>query len=157
MNTTSDRVKTRKAVDRVPSGQPSAGLPGVRQGRREPRSRTSRTAGAGKSRFAEPKRHFRKPLEISPLVAIDRERCILCYRCVASREVAEDFALVFLDAAITAYVGTETAALCGPVLGQHHRALPGGGLDLHRLPLARGRGTSSRRDRCARCARASAT
>src|SRR4051812_50026375 len=46
--------------------------------------------GAGTSRFIEPKRHFRKPLELSPLIAIDRERCILCYRCVRfSQEVSE--------------------------------------------------------------------
>src|SRR5205085_1998685 len=38
--------------------------------------------GAGRSRYIEPKRHFKKPIELSPLVAIDRERCILCYRCV---------------------------------------------------------------------------
>ncbi len=38
--------------------------------------------GPGTSRFIEPKRHFKKPLELSPLIAIDRERCILCYRCV---------------------------------------------------------------------------
>ena len=36
--------------------------------------------GAGRSRFIEPKRHFVKPLALSPLIAIDRERCILCYR-----------------------------------------------------------------------------
>ena len=33
--------------------------------------------GPGRSRFIEPKRHFVKPLELSPLIAIDRERCIL--------------------------------------------------------------------------------
>src|SRR5689334_19814573 len=63
--------------------------------------------GAGRSRFIEPKRHFRKPLELSPLVAIDRERCILCYRCVRfSQEIAEDFQLVFLERADHTYVGT---------------------------------------------------
>src|ERR671935_48098 len=47
--------------------------------------------GAGRSRVIEPKRHFKKPLELSPLVAIDRERCILCYRCVRfSQEGADD-------------------------------------------------------------------
>ena len=47
---------------------------------------------SGRSRFIEPKRHFKKPLELSPLIAIDRERCILCYRCVRfSQEVAEDY------------------------------------------------------------------
>jgi NADH-quinone oxidoreductase subunit G len=54
--------------------------------------------GGGISRFVEPKRHFVKPLELSPLIAIDRERCILCYRCVRfSQEVAEDYQLVLLE------------------------------------------------------------
>jgi len=63
--------------------------------------------GAGRSRVIEPKRHFEKPLEISPLVAIDRERCILCYRCVRfSQEVAEDYQLVFLERGDHTFVGT---------------------------------------------------
>src|SRR4051812_34703681 len=63
--------------------------------------------GAGRSRVIEPKRHFKKPLELSPLVAIDRERCILCYRCVRfSQEVAEDHQLVFLERGDHTYVGT---------------------------------------------------
>src|SRR5947209_8255765 len=54
--------------------------------------------GAGRSRFIEPKRHFVKPLALSPLVAIDRERCILCYRCVRfSQEVAEDYQLIVAE------------------------------------------------------------
>jgi NADH-quinone oxidoreductase subunit G len=63
--------------------------------------------GPGRSRFIEPKRHFKKPLELSPLVAIDRERCILCYRCVRfSQEVAEDYQLVFLERGDHTFVGT---------------------------------------------------
>src|SRR6195256_3376783 len=63
--------------------------------------------GLGRSRFIEPKRHFQKPLNLSPLVAIDRERCILCYRCVRfSQEVAEDYQLVFLERADHTFVGT---------------------------------------------------
>jgi NADH-quinone oxidoreductase subunit G len=63
--------------------------------------------GAGTSRFIEPKRHFRKPLEISPLIAIDRERCILCYRCVRySQEIAEDYQLVLHDRGAHSFVGT---------------------------------------------------
>jgi NADH-quinone oxidoreductase subunit G len=63
--------------------------------------------GLGKSRMIEPKRHFKKPLEVSPLVAIDRERCILCYRCVRfSQEIAEDYQLVFLERGDHTYVGT---------------------------------------------------
>src|SRR5436189_1346713 len=37
--------------------------------------------GPGESRFVEEKRHFEKPIPISDLVLLDRERCILCARC----------------------------------------------------------------------------
>jgi NADH-quinone oxidoreductase subunit G len=63
--------------------------------------------GPGRSRYTEPKRHFRKPVALSPLVRIDRERCILCYRCVRfSQEVAEDEQLQLLDRGADSYVGT---------------------------------------------------
>src|SRR3954470_13764697 len=63
--------------------------------------------GGGRSRFIEPKRHFQKPLELSPLIAIDRERCILCYRCVRySQEVAEDYQLVLQERGAETYVAT---------------------------------------------------
>ena len=42
-----------------------------------------------------PKRTFEKPIPISPTIALDRERCILCYRCTRfSSDVAEDDQLV---------------------------------------------------------------
>jgi NADH-quinone oxidoreductase subunit G len=63
--------------------------------------------GPGTSRFVEPKRHFKKPLELSPLVAIDRERCILCYRCVRfSQEISEDYQLILLERGAHSFVGT---------------------------------------------------
>jgi NADH-quinone oxidoreductase subunit G len=63
--------------------------------------------GPGKSRFTDPKRHFQKPLPLSPLVAIDRERCILCYRCVRfSQEVSEDAQLQLLERGDRTFVGT---------------------------------------------------
>ena len=63
--------------------------------------------GLGRSRFIEPKRHFVKPLALSPLVAIDRERCILCYRCVRfSQEIAEDYQLVFAERGAHSFVST---------------------------------------------------
>ncbi len=37
--------------------------------------------GPGESRFREAKRVFEKPIPLSPLVNLDRERCILCARC----------------------------------------------------------------------------
>ena len=63
--------------------------------------------GKGISRVVEPKRHFVKPLALSPLVAIDRERCILCYRCVRfSQEIAEDWQLIFTERGAHTFVGT---------------------------------------------------
>jgi NADH-quinone oxidoreductase subunit G len=63
--------------------------------------------GGGLSRFIEPKRHFVKPLELSPTIAIDRERCILCYRCVRfSQEISEDHQLVLLERGTHSYVST---------------------------------------------------
>jgi NADH-quinone oxidoreductase subunit G len=37
--------------------------------------------GPGESRFTDAKRVFAKPVPLSPLVNLDRERCILCARC----------------------------------------------------------------------------
>ena len=39
------------------------------------------TFGPGESRYIEAKRTYPKPLALSPLVALDRERCVLCARC----------------------------------------------------------------------------
>jgi NADH-quinone oxidoreductase subunit G len=63
--------------------------------------------GPGKSRVIDEKRHFEKPIELSPLVAIDRERCILCYRCVRfSQEITEDDQLQLLERGDRTFVGT---------------------------------------------------
>ena len=125
------------------------------------RCRTSPSAGAAaSSRFIEPKRHFQKPLELSPLVAIDRERCILCYRCVRfTQEVSEDYQLVLLERGAHTYVGDlRRPPLRRALQRQHHRALPGGRADLAApTASARARGTSRARARSARCARRSAT
>ena len=51
--------------------------------------------GPGQTRMTFPKRTFDKPIPISPTIALDRERCILCYRCTRfSESVAEDGQLV---------------------------------------------------------------
>jgi NADH-quinone oxidoreductase subunit G len=63
--------------------------------------------GLGRSRFIDPKRHFEKPLALSPLIAIDRERCILCYRCVRfSQEISEDYQLIFAERGADTFVST---------------------------------------------------
>ena len=111
--------------------------------------------GPGRSRSVDPKRHFQKPLPLSPLVKIDRERCILCYRCVRfSQEVAEDEQLQLLERGDRTFVGTfddrpyvapfhgNIIELCpvGALTSQTYRfrARPvghrGRGLGLHPLP-----------------------
>ena len=47
--------------------------------------------GPGETRFVEEKRHWAKPIELSSLVLLDRERCIQCARCTRfADEVAGD-------------------------------------------------------------------
>jgi NADH-quinone oxidoreductase subunit G len=51
--------------------------------------------GPGNTRMTFDKRTFEKPIPISPLIALDRERCILCYRCTRfSEAVSEDGQLI---------------------------------------------------------------
>jgi len=50
--------------------------------------------GPGESRFIEEKRHWEKPIEISPLVYLDRERCIQCARCTRFAEEVAGEALI---------------------------------------------------------------
>ena len=108
VNTTSDRVKhAQNAVVEFLLVNHPLDCPVCDKGGECPLQDISYGWGAGRSRFIEPKRHFKKPLELSPLVAIDRERCILCYRCVRfSQEIAEDHQLVFLERGDHTFVGT---------------------------------------------------
>jgi len=53
--------------------------------------------GPGESRFLEEKRHWAKPIPISELVLLDRERCIQCGRCVRfAAEIAGEAQIDFL-------------------------------------------------------------
>jgi NADH-quinone oxidoreductase subunit G len=106
--TTSDRVKhAQNAVVEFLLINHPLDCPVCDKGGECPLQDISYGWGPGRSRYIEPKRHFKKPLELSPLVAIDRERCILCYRCVRfSQEVAEDHQLVFVERGDHTFVGT---------------------------------------------------
>jgi NADH-quinone oxidoreductase subunit G len=54
--------------------------------------------GPGESRFVEEKRHKEKPIPLSDLVLLDRERCILCDRCTRfASEVAGDPLIHFIN------------------------------------------------------------
>ncbi len=51
--------------------------------------------GPGNTRMTFPKITLEKPIPVSPVIALDRERCIFCYRCTRfSSDVAEDNQLV---------------------------------------------------------------
>jgi NADH-quinone oxidoreductase subunit G len=61
--------------------------------------------GPGETRFIEEKRHWDKPTPLSPLVLIDRERCIQCMRCTRfADEVAGDAGIDFASRSDTTEV-----------------------------------------------------
>jgi NADH dehydrogenase/NADH:ubiquinone oxidoreductase subunit G len=63
--------------------------------------------GPGNTRMTFPKRTFEKPIPISPTIALDRERCILCYRCTRFSEgVAEDGQLVAVERGAASMIAT---------------------------------------------------
>jgi NADH-quinone oxidoreductase subunit G len=63
--------------------------------------------GPGSTRMTFPKRTVEKPIPISPTIALDRERCILCYRCTRFSEgVAEDGQLVAIDRGAHSVIAT---------------------------------------------------
>jgi len=63
--------------------------------------------GPGASRFVEPKRHFPKAVPLSPVLTLDRERCILCWRCTRFGEiVAGDHALKGHDRGYRTHIDT---------------------------------------------------
>ncbi len=61
--------------------------------------------GPGESRFIEPKRRFAKPVPISPLIKLDRERCILCYRCTRfCEELSGDTLIGVMERGPSSYI-----------------------------------------------------
>ena len=63
--------------------------------------------GPGESRFIEEKRHFEKPIPISDIVLLDRERCILCARCTRfSDEISGDPLIEFIQRGNKTHVNT---------------------------------------------------
>jgi NADH-quinone oxidoreductase subunit G len=63
--------------------------------------------GPGATRMTFPKLTMDKPIPVSPLIALDRERCILCYRCTRfSQDVAEDGQLVAINRGAHSLIAT---------------------------------------------------
>jgi NADH-quinone oxidoreductase subunit G len=81
--------------------------------------------GPGETRFVEEKRHFEKPIPISELVLLDRERCIQCSRCTRfADEMAGEAQIDFIGRAdkleinvfpelpFTSYFSGNTVQIC---------------------------------------------
>jgi NADH-quinone oxidoreductase subunit G len=63
--------------------------------------------GAGESRFIEAKRTYIKPIPVSELVLLDRERCVLCDRCVrVADDIAGDPLIEFIDRGSNVQINT---------------------------------------------------
>jgi NADH-quinone oxidoreductase subunit G len=62
--------------------------------------------GRGEARFAEVKRTFTKPINISAQVLLDRERCVLCARCTRfSEQIAGDPFIALIERGALQQVG----------------------------------------------------
>ena len=92
--------------------------------------------GPGESRFVEEKRHWAKPIALSSLVDLDRERCIQCDRCTRfADEVAGDALIKFVgrsdhteintfpDRPFASYFSGNTVQICpvGALLARPYR------------------------------------
>jgi NADH-quinone oxidoreductase subunit G len=92
--------------------------------------------GPGETRFVEEKRHWEKPIALSDLVLIDRERCIQCDRCTRfADEVAGDTLIEFVgrgdhievntfpDQPFSSYFSGNTVQICpvGALLAKPYR------------------------------------
>ena len=86
--------------------------------------------GPGSTRMTFDKRTFEKPIPISPAISIDRERCILCYRCTRfSESVSEDNQLVALNRGAQTLIATfEDEPYTGAFTGNVTELCPVGAL-----------------------------
>ena len=65
--------------------------------------------GLGRSRFTEEKRHKEKAFPLGDRIVLDRERCIMCYRCVRfHQEIPGDEALAAVSRGVDTEIGTPT-------------------------------------------------
>jgi NADH-quinone oxidoreductase subunit G len=86
--------------------------------------------GPGNTRMVYEKQTFEKPIPISPTIALDRERCILCYRCTRfSSDVSEDGQLVAANRGANSVITTfEDVPYTGAFTGNVTELCPVGAL-----------------------------
>lgn len=79
-----------------------------------PLQNQSLSHGEGESRFIESKRLFPKPINISPQILLDRERCVLCQRCTRfAEEIAGDPFISLLERGAQQQIGIAEGAPFG--------------------------------------------
>jgi NADH-quinone oxidoreductase subunit G len=86
--------------------------------------------GPGSTRMSFEKLTLEKPIPISPTISLDRERCILCYRCTRfSEDVSEDGQLVARNRGAMSVITTfEDEPYTGPFTGNVTELCPVGAL-----------------------------
>ncbi len=86
--------------------------------------------GPGNTRMVYEKQTFEKPIPISPTISLDRERCILCYRCTRfSSDVSEDGQLVAANRGAASVITTfEDVPYTGAFTGNVTELCPVGAL-----------------------------
>ena len=86
--------------------------------------------GPGNTRMSFEKLTFEKPIPISPTISLDRERCILCYRCTRfSESVSEDLQLIAANRGATSVIATfEDLPYTGAFTGNVTELCPVGAL-----------------------------
>src|SRR5439155_7026399 len=86
--------------------------------------------GPGSTRMRFEKLTLEKPIPISPAISLDRERCILCYRCSRfSSDVSEDGQLVARNRGAMSVITTfEDEPYSGPFTGNVTELCPVGSL-----------------------------
>ena len=164
---TPDVVDGPRQRVRVPADQPPARLPGVRQGRRVPAAGLLvHASGPNESRMEFPRRVFdgegvKADVDFGPTLMLNRNRCILCTRCVRfMREVDGDAQINIIDRGYGSEIATfQRGGRPLAAVRQPDGRLPGRRDHDARLPLqvaARGT-TRTRSTRSARSARRAAT
>jgi len=101
MNVVTDSEKVKKAQDGVLEfllANHPLDCPVCDKGGECPLQDQTLTFGPGETRFVEEKRHWEKPIALSDLVLLDRERCIQCARCTRfADEIAGDPLIDFAE------------------------------------------------------------
>lgn len=84
------------------------------------------TEGRAKTRFTDKKRTFPKPVALSSQVLLDRERCILCQRCVRfGKEIAGDAFIDLQGRGGGSYPGEEGHTFLGENIGTYDPCILG--------------------------------